>query len=138
MIKPFKFLTSEPIYWLTAMGDAKLVSTMSGEHIYNVITTINKGFIPNPYIGKTNIEWLNIFEQELKNRHIRMKDFKFLTNNNPLFEGMEIITVYSLTYNPLTMEPQRDVMFVDDYGIEYKITITTEHLQWNELRQRYP
>jgi hypothetical protein len=69
-MKPFKFFRSnnEPIYWLTAMGDAKLVSTMSVEHMVNVMRTITDGHIPNPYIGKTNIEWMEIFEQELRNR----------------------------------------------------------------------
>lgn len=70
-MKPFKFFRSEPIYWLTAMGDAKLVSTMSGEHIYNIIGLLKDNIIPNPYIGKTRDEWMNIFEQELKNRYTR-------------------------------------------------------------------
>jgi hypothetical protein len=70
-VKPFKFFRSEPLYWVTAMGDAMLVSEMSGEHIVNIMGVITDGHVPNPYIGRTNIEWMEIFEQELRNRQIR-------------------------------------------------------------------
>jgi hypothetical protein len=71
-VKPFKFFQKpEPIYWLTAMGDAKLVSTMSVDYIVNVTRMITDGYIPNPYIGKTHIEWMEIFEQEMRNRQTR-------------------------------------------------------------------
>ena len=50
------------------MGEGKLVSIMSGEHIVNIMGVINDGCIPNPYIGRTNIEWMEIFENELRNR----------------------------------------------------------------------
>lgn len=70
-MKDFKFFRSEPLYWITAMGEGKLISTMSGEHIVNVTRIIRDGQVPNPYQGKTNIEWLNIFEQELRNRQVR-------------------------------------------------------------------
>jgi hypothetical protein len=53
------------------MGDAMLVSEMSGEHIVNIMGVITDGHVPNPYIGRTNIEWMEIFEQELRNRQIR-------------------------------------------------------------------
>jgi hypothetical protein len=66
--KFFKGKKSEPLYWITAMGEGKLVSTMSGEHIVNIMGVINDGCIPNPYIGRTNIEWMEIFENELRNR----------------------------------------------------------------------
>ena len=70
-MKPFKFLRPEPLYWRTAMGERKLVSEMTGEHIYNVIGVLKGNLIPNPYLGRTNDEWIDIFEQELRNRHIR-------------------------------------------------------------------
>ena len=70
-MKRFKFFRSEPLYWVTAMGDAMLVSEMSGEHIVNIMGVITDGHVPNPYIGRTNIEWMEIFEQELRNRQIR-------------------------------------------------------------------
>ena len=73
-MKPFKFFKgniNEPVYWLTAMGDIKSISTMSVDYIVNVTRMITDGYIPNPYIGRTNIEWMEIFEQELRNRQIR-------------------------------------------------------------------
>jgi len=72
-MKEFKFFRSnnEPVYWITAMGDAKLVSTMSVDHMVNITRLITDGYIPNPYIGKTHIEWMEIFEQEMRNRQTR-------------------------------------------------------------------
>ena len=72
-MKPFKFFRSnnEPIYWITAMGEGKLVSTMSVDYIVNVTRMITDGYIPNPHIGRTNIEWMEVFEQELRNRQTR-------------------------------------------------------------------
>jgi hypothetical protein len=72
-MKPFKFFkdNNEPVYWLTAMGDIKSISTMSVDYIVNVTRMITDGYIPNPYIGKTHIEWMEIFEQELRNRQTR-------------------------------------------------------------------
>ena len=66
--KFFKGKLNEPLYWITAMGEGKLVSSMSGEHIVNVMITITNGHIPNPYIGRTNIEWMEVFEAELNYR----------------------------------------------------------------------
>ena len=66
--KFFKGKVNEPLYWITTMGEGKLVSAMSGEHIVNIMGVINDGCIPNPYIGRTNIEWMEIFENELRNR----------------------------------------------------------------------
>ena len=66
--KFFKGKVNEPVYWITTMGEGKLVSIMSGEHIVNIMGVINDGCIPNPYIGRTNIEWMEIFENELRNR----------------------------------------------------------------------
>ena len=66
--KFFKGKVNEPVYWITTMGEGKLVSTMLGEHIVNIMGVINDGCIPNPYIGRTNIEWMEIFENELRNR----------------------------------------------------------------------
>ena len=74
-MKQFKFFrgqANEPLYWVTAMGEGKLVSTMSGEHIVNVMRTITDGHIPNPYIGRSNIEWMEIFEAELNYRRDRI------------------------------------------------------------------
>ena len=70
-MKDFKFLRPEPLHWITAMGEYKLISEMPGEHIYNVIVMLEDDMIPNPYNGRTNIEWLNIFEEELKDRQVR-------------------------------------------------------------------
>jgi hypothetical protein len=70
-MRPFKFFRSEPLYWINTMGEGKLISTMSAEHIVNIMGVITDGHIPNPYIGRTNIEWMEIFEQELRNRQIR-------------------------------------------------------------------
>jgi hypothetical protein len=67
-----------------------------------------------------------------------MREFKFLTNNTPLFEGMEIVNVYPLMYNHEIFGMQRDVVFIYPDGTHYRITISTDHPQWNELRQRYP
>ncbi len=70
-----------------------------------------------------------------------MKEFKFLTNNTlytPLFEGMDIVDVYPLMYNPESFEPQRDITFRYDDGDVFRITISTDYPQWNELRERYP
>jgi hypothetical protein len=41
-------------------------------------------------------------------------------------------------YNPESFEPQRDVVFIYDDGTHFRITISTDHPQWNELRERYP
>jgi hypothetical protein len=70
--KFFKGIKVEPLYWITTMGEGKLVSTMSGEHIVNIMGVINDGCIPNPYIGRTNIEWMEIFEAELNYRRDRI------------------------------------------------------------------
>jgi hypothetical protein len=70
--KFFRGQSNEPLYWVTAMGEGKLVSTMSGEHIVNVMRTITDGYIPNPYIGRGNIEWMEIFEAELNYRRDRI------------------------------------------------------------------
>lgn len=67
-----------------------------------------------------------------------MKDFKFLRNNTPFFEGMEIVRVGPLMYNPESFNPQREVTFRDEYGFEYMYRISTDHPRWNELRHRYP
>lgn len=70
-----------------------------------------------------------------------MKDFKFLRNNasyTTLFEGMEILEVLPLMYNPDSFEPMRNVSFRYDDGTVYWITISTDHPQWNELREKYP
>jgi len=66
--KFFKGKLNEPLYWLTAMGDIKLISTMSVDYMVNVTRMITDGYIPNPYIGRTHIEWMEIFENELRNR----------------------------------------------------------------------
>ena len=68
-----------------------------------------------------------------------MKDFKFLRDNTPsLFEGMGIENVYPLMFNPESFEPYRDITFRYDDGDVFRITISTDHPQWNELRERYP
>ena len=71
-MKPFKFFQKpEQIYWITAMGEGKLISTMSVDHMVNITRMITDGYIPNPYIGKTHTEWMGIFEQEMRNRQTR-------------------------------------------------------------------
>ena len=71
-MKEFKFFQKpEPLYWRTAMGEYKLISEMSGEHLFNVIGVLRKDMIPNPYLGKTKDEWLNIFGKELVERITR-------------------------------------------------------------------
>lgn len=72
-MKSFKFFkgqNSEPLFWRTAMGEYKLVSEMSNEHIFNISIMLahNGGEIPDPYLGRTNQEWKEIFENELRNR----------------------------------------------------------------------
>ena len=41
-------------------------------------------------------------------------------------------------YNPESFEPQRDITFRYDDGDVFRITISTDYPQWNELRERYP
>ena len=67
-----------------------------------------------------------------------MREFKFLRNNTPLIMGMEIVEVYPLWYNLERFEPERDITFRYDDGDVFRITISTDHPQWNELRERYP
>lgn len=67
-----------------------------------------------------------------------MKDFKFLRNNTPLFEGMVIVDVRPLWYNLERFEPERDIIYRYDDGDVYRITISTDHPQWDELREKYP
>ena len=67
-----------------------------------------------------------------------MREFKFFRNDDLLFEGMVIVNVYPLMYNPESFESQRDVVFIYDDGTHYRITISTDHPQWDELRERYP
>jgi hypothetical protein len=50
------------------MGEYKLVYDMSNEHIYNLIMMLPGDEIPNPYLGKTHIQWKNIFKAELRYR----------------------------------------------------------------------
>ena len=66
--KFFKGIKVEPLYWRTAMGEYKLLSEMSNGHIYNICTLLEGDGIPDPYIGRTNQEWKEIFENELRNR----------------------------------------------------------------------
>ena len=68
--KFFKGQVIEPLYWRTAMGEYKLVSEMTPEHMFNICTlfTNGGGEIPDPYLGKTNQEWKEIFEGELSRR----------------------------------------------------------------------
>jgi hypothetical protein len=70
-MKQFKFFKGQstgPLYWRTAMGEYKLVSDMSNEHIYNLIMMLPGDQIPNPYLGKTHKQWKNIFKAELRYR----------------------------------------------------------------------
>lgn len=54
------------------MGLVTPISEMSAGHVYNICTLLKgRNVIPNPYHGKTNDEWLYIFEEELKNRFLR-------------------------------------------------------------------
>ena len=68
--KFFKGQVIEPLYWRTAMGEYKSLSEMTSEHIFNICLTLtlDRGTIPDPYLGKTNQEWKEIFEGELIKR----------------------------------------------------------------------
>ena len=68
--KFFKGQANGPLFWRTAMGEYKLVSEMTSEHMFNICLTLtlDRGTIPDPYLGKTNQEWKEIFEDELRNR----------------------------------------------------------------------
>ncbi len=52
------------------MGEYKSLSEMTSEHIFNICFILTNGGceIPNPYLGKTNEEWKEIFEDELIKR----------------------------------------------------------------------
>jgi len=72
-MKQFKFFKgtkSEPLFWRTAMGEYKLVSEMTPEHMFNICVILNQGegVIPDPYLGKTHQEWKGVFEGELRRR----------------------------------------------------------------------
>lgn len=62
------FKGKEQILWKTAMGQYIPVPQLTIDHINNIITCIAGEHIPNPYLGKTNNEWLNILEKEMMNR----------------------------------------------------------------------
>ena len=65
----FKFFKGlEPLVWRTAMMECIPVKELSGEHISNIIMCIANEHIPNPYLGKTNNQWLDIFENEMNRR----------------------------------------------------------------------
>lgn len=65
----FKFFKGfEPLVWRTAMMEYIPIKELTNEHIYNIITCIGGGHIPNSYLGKTNNQWLNILEDELNRR----------------------------------------------------------------------
>jgi hypothetical protein len=68
--KFFKGQSSGPLFWRTAMGEYKLVSEMTPEHMFNICVILNQGegVIPDPYLGKTHQEWKGIFEGELRRR----------------------------------------------------------------------
>ena len=68
--KFFKGQVSKPLFWRTAMGECKLISDMTNEHIFNICIIIahGGGEIPDPYLGRTNREWKEIFEDELIKR----------------------------------------------------------------------
>lgn len=72
-MKEFKFFQKpEPLCWVGSMGLVTPISEMSAGHVYNICTLLKgRNVIPNPYHGKTNDEWLYIFEEELKNRFLR-------------------------------------------------------------------
>lgn len=72
-MKPFKFFKgTQPLKWKTAMGEYHLITEMSGEHIVNIMRVITDGYVPNPYLGLTNIEWMEIMENELNYRRDRI------------------------------------------------------------------
>jgi hypothetical protein len=71
-MRDFKFFQKpKPLCWITAIGQEIPVSEMEGGHMYNIVGLLKDNIIPNPYLGKTNDEWLTIFEDELKNRYLR-------------------------------------------------------------------
>jgi hypothetical protein len=68
--KFFKGYLTEEIYWRTTMFEYIALSHMTPEHMFNicVLLTQIEGVIPDPYLGKTNQEWKEIFEGELSRR----------------------------------------------------------------------
>jgi hypothetical protein len=57
--------------WRTAAGNVLTVSRMKVEHIANVLECLNGvggRKIPDPYLGRSNQRWIEIFEQELQRR----------------------------------------------------------------------
>ena len=69
----FKFFQDkvEPARWRTHNGDILCVHDMTHEHIDNVVRClIGQGNmrIPDPYQGKSHLEWLFIFRDELRRR----------------------------------------------------------------------
>jgi hypothetical protein len=78
----FKFFVgnlSKPIYdrhntvWKTATGRHMPIDWMTNNHIINTLGCLNgigSMEIPEIYLGKTKQEWIEIFNYELRIRHI--------------------------------------------------------------------
>jgi hypothetical protein len=73
-MKSFKFFNSvdeEPIVWKTARGLHIPLWWMTSRHIKNALLCLRgegEMEIPNPYMGKSNREWISIFVNELNRR----------------------------------------------------------------------
>lgn len=72
MVKDFKFFrTNETIRWRTANGLDHRLENISTDHIVSIVRCMNGDGnirIPNPYEGRTHIEWVHIFHNELERR----------------------------------------------------------------------
>jgi hypothetical protein len=73
----FKFLSGKSIYdrhntvWRTKTGRQLPIFWMTDNHINNCIRCLNgegDSEIPDPYFGKSKMEWMGIFETELCTR----------------------------------------------------------------------
>jgi hypothetical protein len=75
-MKPFKFFDinedEESIIWKTARGMHVPILWMTSLHIKNALLCLKgEGLaeIPDPYMGRSNREWITIFEHELIRRN---------------------------------------------------------------------
>jgi hypothetical protein len=66
----FKFLRKN-IYWTNYYGGTREIGDLTFNHIQNILNCLNnvgEMKIPENYLGRSHTEWVEIFEQELKER----------------------------------------------------------------------
>lgn len=69
-MKNFKFLRKN-IYWTNYYGKSREIGDLTLNHIQNILKCLNNMGeikIPENYLGRSHSEWIEIFEQELKDR----------------------------------------------------------------------